>query len=692
MKKIYTLFLMMFLLSSGKVISQFNYPVASATIVAGTYTDLGTNGTAITTKFTGGTLTYDDDTSSVQNIGFNFLYNGTTFTQFVLGTNGFIKLGNTAPADTDDPLYSTNSNLIVPFGEDLVGATGAEYRVATTGAAGSRVCTIQYKNVRDYGEGGDPTQSQYSSANFQIKLYEGSNNIEFVYGTFTASLNPTNINFATVGIIGNSPSVSVNAMKASSSAWTAATFISGPYNANTNYFNNRNTVLPTPGTTIRFVAVAPAANDVSIDNIYPLGSNGKGLQNVVKAYIKNNGSTAKTNLPVTLSVTGANTFTSTITITSLPVGAAGFITFPQYTCTNLGTNTVTVSVPADDVTTNDSKTASQEITTNQINYHIGTTASGSVNASTGNEVAAKFAVPYPNNLSKVDIYFGVAGNTYDINIYNNAGGVPGTVIGSLTGQTSMVGLNSITFPSPIAVSDSFYVSLKQTGAALNLSYQTEAPLRLNAFFLKSGTSAWLDLGNTTNTFRFMMGITTSSVLPVTLTNFSGRLVGSDAALTWSTATEINNKGFEIERSSDGLSYKAVGFVAGAGNSTSLLNYQFVDPKIPSGINYYRLKQIDKDGRSVTSSVIQLNRYAKNGFEVTTINPSKGKVSIQINSDNAEQVSLALYTLNGQLISTRKAAIGTGNNAVTIGENLLGGTYIVKIFSKGETSSYKVIVE
>jgi hypothetical protein len=699
MKKIYLFLLLAFSMASAPVMSQFNYDAINAVVASGTYTDLGATGTAINTKFTGGTLTYDEDTSSVQNIGFNFVYNGTTFTQFVLTTNGFIRLGSSAPngGTTTISPYDVSlaaypdPNIIAPFNMDLEGGVAPEYRVATTGTTGARVCTIQFKDLRDWNTVAGA--GQFGSINFQIKLYEGSNNIEFVYGTFTAGTGADAIAQATVGIRGNSSAAAVNVTKASTGAWSAATFLNGPYTGNR--FNVRKSVLPVSGLTYRFVAVVAAANDISIETIYPMGTNGRGLQNVVRAYIKNKGTTTKTNLVVTLNVTGANTSTTSVTVPSIASGVAGFITFSPYTSNTVGTNTVTVSVPADDVTSNDSKTAQQEIATNQINYHIGTTASGSIgDISAGSEVAAKFAVPYPNALSKVDAYFSAAGNTFDVIIYNNAAGAPGTAIGSVTGQTSVLGLNSITFTTPVAVSDSFWVSIKQTGLAYNLSFQAEAPPRPNAFFLKSGAAAWFDLaGNSANAFRFMIGITTSAALPIKVSNFTGKLIGEKALLSWSTATEVNSTGFEIERSTkEGSEFKSIGFVTGAGNSTNVLNYTFSDEHVNIGNNYYRLKLIDKDGKFEYSGVIKLNRTAKNNFEVTVVNPSKGKVSLQITSEVAETVSLRLVNLNGQLIATTNTNISAGTSSLSLGQNLAKGTYVVTVSKKGETSSYKVIVD
>ena len=192
MKKIILLFLLFISINS---FAQLNYQSANVINAAGTYTDLAATGTAITTNFGGGPMTFDDENSSTQSIGFNFSYNSTTFTQFVLNTNGFIILGSAAPsannifytgfqAVTGGCILAPDNNLIYVFNHDLQGGTSPEFRVATSGSAPNRVCTIQYKNMAD-----KIGTTQYGNMNFQIKLYEGSNKIEFIYGAWTANAN-----------------------------------------------------------------------------------------------------------------------------------------------------------------------------------------------------------------------------------------------------------------------------------------------------------------------------------------------------------------------------------------------------------------------------------------------------------------------------------------------------------------------
>ena len=253
------------LLSGGGLLAAqaqtLSQPLTGATNVAGTYTDLGTTGTAIATANT------DNANSAAQAIGFPFGFNGTVFTQFVLNTNGVLRLGAAAPSSTNlfidgsasaiDPVQSTSSadvNLLLPFNIDLMSGTGgAEYRVATTGTAGSRVCTIQWKNVADKTGTGTNNAGQYSNFSFQVKLYEGPGTIEFVYDAATASAAAANSRDANVGLKGSGVSTGqlLLAGKTSTTAWSAATFQNTAYGL-TGTFNIDKTALPTAGRTFRF--------------------------------------------------------------------------------------------------------------------------------------------------------------------------------------------------------------------------------------------------------------------------------------------------------------------------------------------------------------------------------------------------------------------------------------------------------
>ncbi|RZK87504.1 MAG: hypothetical protein EOO62_39110, partial [Hymenobacter sp.] len=153
-----------------------------------------------------------------------------------------LKLGATAPVapyfyagpqvTTGGPLNSTtDTNLILPFNTDLTAGTTAptEYRVATTGTAGSRICTIQWKNVSDKAS---TIAAQYANFSFQVKLYEGTNEVDFVYGTATAGATST-VTYRTVavGLKGSSPANDqlLTIQKSSTAPWSASTAQNSDY-------------------------------------------------------------------------------------------------------------------------------------------------------------------------------------------------------------------------------------------------------------------------------------------------------------------------------------------------------------------------------------------------------------------------------------------------------------------------------
>lgn len=97
----------------------------------------------------------------------------------------------------------------------------------------------------------------------------------------------------------------------------------------------------------------------------------------------------------------------------------------------------------------------------------------------------------------------------------------------------------------------------------------------------------------------------SASLPVELTHFEGQVIDNSIRLTWQTASEKNNEGFDVQRSANGHDWKAIGFVSGNGTTTTTSNYDFIDHQPFKGKNYYRLKQVDLDEKYQYSNIIQI---------------------------------------------------------------------------------------
>ncbi|HAB53906.1 MAG TPA: hypothetical protein DCE80_17305, partial [Ignavibacteriales bacterium] len=97
----------------------------------------------------------------------------------------------------------------------------------------------------------------------------------------------------------------------------------------------------------------------------------------------------------------------------------------------------------------------------------------------------------------------------------------------------------------------------------------------------------------------------SSIIPVELISFSATANGKEVNLNWSTATELNNYGFEIQRKALGGEFATIAFVKGNGTTTQKNEYSFIEKNIDEGKYFYRLKQIDLDGTTSYSKEVEV---------------------------------------------------------------------------------------
>jgi hypothetical protein len=201
---------------------------------SGTYSAI--SGTTI------GTTANDEEVFGPFNIGFNFSYNGTTYTQFSVSTNGFIGLGGTVVTTSSLPLSSgASNNVISALGLDLQGQTGSSIQYLLTGASPNQTMVIQWTNYRKKSATGDVF-------NFQIRLNQNGSSIVVVYNGFT--VNGTN-STPQVGIRGASAADFNNRSVAAAQTW--ATSIAGT--ANTSNCFLRTAKYPANGQTYTWTPV-----------------------------------------------------------------------------------------------------------------------------------------------------------------------------------------------------------------------------------------------------------------------------------------------------------------------------------------------------------------------------------------------------------------------------------------------------
>ena len=143
-------------------------------------------------------------------------------------------------------------------------------------------------------------------------------------------------------------------------------------------------------------------------------------------------------------------------------------------------------------------------------------------------------------------------------------------------------------------------------------------------------------------------------LPVELTSFDGTTDGDNVVLTWSTASEENNAGFEVQRRRKGSSFQQIGFVDGAGTTVQTQDYQFTDRTVPfeSENLTYRLKQIDFDGVFEYGEPVNISLRTPDQFKLHSSfpNPARGRTTIRYDLPRPAVVHLSLYNALGQKVA------------------------------------------
>ncbi|MGQ9643203.1 MAG: T9SS type A sorting domain-containing protein, partial [Ignavibacterium sp.] len=249
-------------------------------------------------------------------------------------------------------------------------------------------------------------------------------------------------------------------------------------------------------------------------------------------------------------------------------------------------------------------------------------------------------------------YFTVPANNYTLDLYLSDGT---TLVGSFIAPLSVLGGNSL--------------AVFASGFLNPSSNQNGAPFGLFAA-LANGTVVQLSQG----------------VVPVELSSFTATVNGTSVTLNWTTVTETNNRGFEVQRKTSDDGFVTVGFVNGKGTTTQIQNYSFTESNLPLGNYAYRLKQIDFDGTFEFSNLIEVSVVAPREFslEQNFPNPFNPSTMISFSLKTDADVSLKVFNLLGQEIATLvNGRLTAGIQQVNFNaENLTSGVYFYRIDAKG----------
>ncbi|MBS1684117.1 MAG: T9SS type A sorting domain-containing protein [Bacteroidetes bacterium] len=185
-------------------------------------------------------------------------------------------------------------------------------------------------------------------------------------------------------------------------------------------------------------------------------------------------------------------------------------------------------------------------------------------------------------------------------------------------------------------------------------------------------------------------------LPVQLMYLTATPVdNSYLRLDWATASEINNRGFEVQRSTDGINYEVIGWVDGHVNSNTKLEYSYDDRSVvPNSIYYYRLRQVDLDGKDDYSNIVSGTIIGRGGFVVESLrpNPASDKVTVQVVSSAGQSATVTLTDALGRELEARDWEIYEGFNGINLDLSpYAAGTYNIVIRSQNQYFTLKLVI-
>jgi hypothetical protein len=200
-------------------------------------------------------------------------------------------------------------------------------------------------------------------------------------------------------------------------------------------------------------------------------------------------------------------------------------------------------------------------------------------------------------------------------------------------------------------------------------------------------------GSFTGGFSQFMIVAPSTALPVASLNFEARAEERVIVLNWNTSMELNNKGFVLERSTNGTDFTSIGWVDGKGNSNITSNYQFTDNFVqPNTLYYYRLKQTDFDSRQTLSEVRQARIKDRASIIVSIApNPATDRITV-FTSGTTGLADIRLFDSKGRLVqSWGKINCSSAPLQLSLG-NLASGVYLLQLMTGDHLSTEKIIIQ
>lgn len=279
----------------------------------------------------------------------------------------------------------------------------------------------------------------------------------------------------------------------------------------------------------------------------------------------------------------------------------------------------------------------------QVNFTIngkamGTTTTTGLNSSISVIINDPDGVADPIN--KIDIFYG-----------NPGSGTNATLL------TSNTGSNTLSYPHITTINTSYYYYAKITQVDGDIIWTS--PIWISRI---------------------------ATVVPLELTRFTGQQEGEVIRLNCTTANEINASHFEVERSADGVNFEKIGTVASRYQTTSAsTDYDLIDPSPVKGMNFYRLKQVDKDGQFKYSAIVPV-MFNYSIVKEIKINPNPviNQLNIALTVSENTPLTCKIYTSEGREVKVLTTPVAAGRNTISSDvSGLAAGSYILVLISNNE---------
>jgi Secretion system C-terminal sorting domain len=290
--------------------------------------------------------------------------------------------------------------------------------------------------------------------------------------------------------------------------------------------------------------------------------------------------------------------------------------------------------------------------------------------------------PFPNNPTNIVLSstFITAGYSYNVvneclAVTETTGGqtfdrrVNGTLEnGSIVLSTTWVDVFTVTlWTKGITVPEGGYVMIN--------SGEGGTPGQYTTYAISDAIGNSIPTNSLTYTVPLPLG-STQSPLPVVFTRFDASCVDKGTLISWKTATELNSNHFEVEKSTNSVDWVKIGSVPSSLNSSIQKSYQYLD--LESGQSFYRLAQVDADGKRTYTSIIRSSCEGKQFTVALYPIPAKDKLHLVIRSDRIMHTEFQVFDVNGKIVKRIPTTVNIGNNNFEIAiQNLAAGEYILR---------------